>query len=104
MLPNLHHLYKISNVSFIHTLPRGAIRRISQSWCEVTGGDGEKAFSAVMEHISHAQLPKTGYIVSLWAMHQRERFERITEALLLEHIIEFLLSKSDLSGLLRREF
>jgi hypothetical protein len=59
-----------------------------------------------MEHIAHAQLPKTGYIVSLllWAMEQKQRFERINEALLLEHIIEFLLEKTDLSGLLRREF
>jgi hypothetical protein len=91
---------------FIHSLPRRAIRKISQSWCEVMGSDGEKAFSTVMAHISDANLPKTGYIVSLllWAMHQRQRFERINEALLLEHIIEFLLEKTDLSGLLRREF
>jgi hypothetical protein len=50
---------------FIHTLPRRAIRQISQSWCRVTGSDGTKTFSRIMEHISNSQLPKTGYIVSL---------------------------------------
>jgi hypothetical protein len=91
---------------FIHTLTRSAIRQISRSWCEVTGSDREKVYSALMDHISHAHLPKTGYIVSLllWAMHHRQRFDRINEALLLEHIVEFLLEKTDLSGFLRREF
>lgn len=90
----------------IQTLPRKSIRELSRRWCEVSGLDSGKAFSAVMRQLRDANLPRTGYMVTLllWAMYQERRLERINESVLLTSIIDHLLGKADFKQALDRAF
>lgn len=87
-------------------LPRRSIRLLSQRWSKLTGHDAQQTFDTVMQQLTRAHLPRTGYIVALilWAMQQEKKLQRINEAVLLQHIVEFLLQKSSWKDLLRKEF
>ncbi len=90
----------------IQTLPRKSIRELSRRWCEVSGLDTGKAFAAVMRQLRDANLPRTGYMVTLllWAMYQERRLERINESVLLTSIVDHLLGKADFKQALDRAF
>lgn len=91
---------------YILSLPRRMIRDLSQRWCGSKSTDSESVFNTVMVHMREANLPRTGYIVSLllWAISQNRHFHRVNEAVLLENIIEYILDKADFTKALRRTF
>lgn len=90
----------------IHRLPRKAIRELARRWTQQSGGDNERTFATVMQHLESSNLPRTGYIVTLllWAVHQGRSFERLNEAVLLTALVDHLLGRADFTQALRREF
>ena len=92
--------------AYIQPLPRKSIRELSRRWCEPLGIDNQKAFSAVMAQLREANLPRTGYMVTLllWGLYQERQFERINEALLLTYVVDHLLGKANFAEALHRTF
>ncbi|MDR3405955.1 MAG: hypothetical protein P4L99_25945, partial [Chthoniobacter sp.] len=90
----------------IQSLPRKSIRELSRRWCDQIGIDNQKAFTAVMDQLREANLPRTGYMVTLllWALYEERQFERINESLLLTYVIDHLLGKADFVAALKQPF
>lgn len=94
------------NHLFIHPLTRKTIRAMVNQWENAIDEDSNEVFRLVMTEIIRANLPRTGYIVSLllWAIHQKRNYDQVNEAVLIENIVEMLLEKTDFRHALRREF
>jgi hypothetical protein len=106
--PQESKLNSLSGFDEIHIqdLPRRSIRELARRWCEQTGSDSEKTYLTVMNQLRAANLPRTGFIVTLllWSVYQKQRQRGINEAILLTGLIDVLLGKTDLTGILYREF
>lgn len=80
----------------IGELRRGAIRRMARSWFQ-TDTDANQAFELVMAQIARDGLPKTAYIAGLllWAAKKGQGGDRLNEAILLQNLLDHLLSRAD---------
>ncbi len=89
-------------------LPRRSIRQLSRVRYKggAHGGLDDAAYQVVMQHISTAKLPKTGFIVTLvlWAAEKQKLRSDLNEAVLIENLISFLLGKTRMEAALRDVF
>ena len=89
----------------IGELRRGAIRRMSRSWFP-SDQEAKDAFDLVMGQIARDGLPRTAYIVGLllWAAKKGQSGERLNEAILLQNLLDHLLSRADFRRAQRGSF